>query len=98
MANAKKAAVKKVEVKKVAANANTYTLSAEGKKIDFKTLKSATHRGAVLLAVKKLGSATFAAILAEVQRQKKIKTDMDLDKAVRWMCFDLVRRKQLLAK
>jgi pyruvate kinase len=89
---------KKAAAKKIAANANTYTLSAAAKKLDAKTIKAATHRGAVLLALRKLGTAPFAAILAEVQKQKKIKTSMDLDKAVRWMCFDLVRKGMLNAR
>jgi len=96
MKNTKKAAVKKNLV--AAENLNVYSLSAEAKKVDAKKIKAATHKGACYLAIKKLGAAPFQAILAEVQKQKKIKTSMDIDKAVRWMLFDMVRKGWLIAK
>ncbi len=83
---------------KAATHVQTYALSAAAKKIDAKSIKPATHRGACLLALKKLGSAPFAAILAEVEKQKTIETGMDLAKAVRWMVFDMVRRGLVVAK
>jgi hypothetical protein len=48
--------------------------------------------GACLLALKKLGSVPFAAILSEVSKQKTIKTEMDTAKACRWMIGDMVRK------
>src|SRR5580692_9948348 len=62
MANSKKSAT-------VRPNLNVYTLSTEAKKSAPKDIKAATHKGALLLALRKLGSAPFAAILAEVQKQ-----------------------------
>lgn len=82
----------------VAENANVYTLTAAAKKVDPKKIKPATHKGACYLAIRKLGSAPFAAILAEVKKQRKIRTEMDLDKAVRWMLFDMVRKGWLSAR
>ncbi len=79
-------------------NANVYSLSADAKKSAPKNIKANTHKGACLLALRKLGSAPFAAILAEVQKQKTIKTDMDITKAVRWMLFDMVRRGLVVVK
>lgn len=78
--------------------ANVYSLSAEAKKLEPKTIKAETHKGACLLALKKLGSAPFAAILAEVEKQKTIKTSMDITKATRWMISDMVRRGLVIAK
>ena len=95
MKNSKKSAPKEVPVnaeKKVRANVNFYTLSAKAKKIDAKQIQPETHKGACLMALKKLGSAPFAAILAEVLKQKTIKTEMSLDRAVRWMVGDMVRK------
>ena len=91
MANSKKPAT-------VHANANVYSLSADAKKSSPKNIKANTHKGACLLALRKLGAAPFAAILAEVQKQKTIKTDMDITKAVRWMLFDMVRRGLVVVK
>lgn len=96
-------AKKSVETAKTATvavrpTANVYSLSAEAKKLETKTIKAETHKGACLLALKKLGSAPFAVILAEVQKQKTIKTDMNLSKAVRWMISDMVRRGLVVAK
>ena len=91
MANSKKSAT-------VHANANVYSLSADAKKSAPKEIKANTHKGACLLALRKLGSAPFAAILAEVQKQKTIKTDMNITKAVRWMLFDMVRRGLVVVK
>jgi hypothetical protein len=82
----------------VNANANIYTLSAKAKKLTPKEIKPATHKGACLLALNKLGSAPFAAILTEVKKQRKIETDMAIDKAVRWMLFDMVRKGLLIAR
>src|SRR5579859_5155332 len=91
MKNSKKSAVKEAKERPAATavrpTANVYSLSAEAKKLDPKTIKANTHRGACLLALKKLGSAPFSAILAEVLKQKKIKTEMDISKACRWMIF-----------
>jgi hypothetical protein len=78
--------------KEARANVNVYTLSAKAKKIDTKEIKPETHKGACLIALKKLGSAPFAAILTEVLKQKTIKTEMDLSKACRWMIGDMVRK------
>ena len=89
---------KSVEKAKPATTANVYALSAEAKKLDPKKIKANTHRGACLLALKKLGSAPFSAIFAEVMKQKTIKTEMDLSKAVRWMIFDMVRRGTVVVK
>ena len=94
MKNSKKAAAKE----QTTTNVNVYALSAEAKKIDPKAIKANTHRGACLLAIKKLGSAPFSAILAEVLKQKTIRTEMDLSKAVRWMIFDMVRRGTVVVK
>ena len=91
MANSKKSVT-------VRPNLNVYTLSAEAKKSAPKDIKAATHKGALLLALRKLGSAPFAAILAEVQKQKTIQTDMDMSKAVRWMLYDMVRRGLVVVK
>lgn len=74
------------------ANVNVYTLSTKAKKLDPKNIKAETHKGACLLALKKLGSAPFAAILTEVLKQKTIQTTMDLGKATRWMIGDMVRK------
>jgi hypothetical protein len=82
----------------VRANVNVYTLSPAAKKLDAKEIKAETHKGATLLALKKLGSAPFAAILSEVLKQKTIKTDMDLGKAVRWMVSDMVRKGLVVVK
>ena len=102
MKNSKKSAVKEAKEKPattaVRPAANVYALSAEAKKLDPKTIKANTHRGACLLALKKLGSAPFAAILAEVLKEKKIQTEMDISKAVRWMIFDMVRRGTVTVK
>jgi len=92
----KKATAKKPLV--AAENLNIYSLTAEAKKVDSKKIKPATHKGACYLAVKKLVKAPFSAILAEVQKQKKIKTTMDIDKAVRWMLFDMTRKGWLKAE
>lgn len=92
MANSKKSAPA------VHANANVYSLSAEAKKSAPKNIKANTHKGACLLALRKLGAAPFAAILAEVQKQRTIKTGMDITKAVRWMLFDMVRRGLVVVK
>jgi hypothetical protein len=78
--------------------ANVYSLSGDAKKLESKNIKADTHKGACLLALKKLGSAPFAAILAEVQKQKTIKTEMDISKACRWMICDMVRRGLVIAK
>jgi len=78
--------------KEVRANVNVYSLSATAKKIETKDIKEATHKGACLLALKKLGSAPFAAILSEVLKQKTIDTSMDVGKATRWMIGDMVRK------
>jgi hypothetical protein len=94
MKNSKKSAKTEVHAdpeKEVRANVNVYTLSAKARKIDTKTIKPATHKGACLLALKRLGSAPFAEILSEVFRQKTIKTEMDTAKAVRWILGFLVR-------
>jgi len=82
---------KKPATKEVRANVNIYGLSAKAKKIETKDIKEATHKGACLLALKKLGSAPFAAILSEVLKQKTIETSMDVGKACRWMVGFLVR-------
>ena len=95
MKNSKKSAPKEVAVnaeKEIRANVNVYTLSLKAKKIESKDIKPETHKGACLLALKKLGAAPFAAILAEVLKQKTIKTEMDLSKACRWMVGDLLRK------
>jgi hypothetical protein len=95
MKNSKKSAKTEVHAdaeKEVRAKVNVYTLSAKAKKIDPKTVKAETHKGACLLALKKLGSAPFAAILSEVFRHKTIKTEMDTAKACRWMIGDMVRK------
>lgn len=76
---------------------NFYRLSAAGKKIEKKDIRPATHKGACLLAIQKLGNAPFSEILAEVKRQRKIDTEMEVDKAVRWMLFDMVRKGILIA-
>jgi hypothetical protein len=94
MTNSKKSAKTEVHAdaeKEVRANVNIYTLSAKAKKIDPKTIKAETHKGACLLALKKFGSAPFAEILSEVFRQETIKTEMDTGKAVRWTVGFLVR-------
>lgn len=100
MKDSKKSAAKEKPATTVAdrPTANVYSLSAEAKKLDPKTIKAETHRGACLLALKKLGSAPFSAILAEVLKQKTIKTDMDISKACRWMIFDMVRRGTVVVK
>jgi len=97
MKNSKKVVVKEVK-ETPATKVNVYALSAEAKKLDPKTIKANTHRGACLLALKKLGSAPFSAILAEVLKQKTIKTEMDISKACRWMIFDMVRRGTVVVK
>ena len=88
MKNAKKSAT----TAETRPNVHVYTLSPAAKKLDAKDIKAESHRGACLLALKRLGAAPFAAILTEVLKQKTIKTEMDLSKAVRWMCSDLVRK------
>jgi hypothetical protein len=80
------------------ANVHVYTLSPAAKKLDIKEIKAATHRGACLLALKKLGAAPFAAILAEVLKQKTIQTSMDIGKATRWMIGDMVRKGVVVVK
>ena len=84
--------LKKPAAKEVRANLNVYTLSPAAKKIDPKSVKAETHKSACLLALKKFGSASFAAILSEVMKQKMIKSSMDLGKATRWMLGNMVRK------
>ena len=99
MKNSKKSEPKaKPATVAVPSTANVYALSAEAKKLDPKKIKANTHRGACLLALKKLGAAPFSAIFAEVIKQKTIQTEMDLAKAVRWMVFDMVRRGTVVVK
>jgi hypothetical protein len=73
----------------------TYTLTAKGKKaVASKELKPKTHRGAVLLAIRKLGTATAKEICSEVRKQRKIATDMQIENAVSFMLFDLGNAKR----
>jgi hypothetical protein len=95
---AKPKAAKKSAKKAAANNANVYRLSAETAKLAPKEIKGATHRGSIILALKKLGKGTFSSILAEVEKQRKLKTTMEVDKAIRWMCFDGVRKGWLIAQ
>lgn len=75
--------------------ANVYTLTDKGRKAaTSKELKPKTHRGAVLLALRKLGKATSAEVIAEVKKQRKIETEMDLTDAVSFMLFDLGNPKR----
>ena len=99
MAHSKKSEPKaKPATTAVRPTANVYTLTAEAKILDPKKIKANTHRGACLLALKKLGAAPFSAILAEVLKQKTIQTEMDISKACRWMVFDMVRKGLVVVK
>jgi hypothetical protein len=94
MKNSKKSAT----TTEARASVHVYTLSPAAKKLDAKDIKAETHKGACLLALKKLGSAPFAAILSEVMKQKTIQTSMDLGKATRWMIGDMVRKGVVVVK
>ena len=75
----------------------TYKLTAKGKKFAAEA-NPKTHAGAVVSALKKLGKATSAEIVAEVKKSRNLSdSKMEVRDAVSFMLFDLGKRRGILS-